>query len=409
MKPFNLHIISCLWVAIMFIGVAQPQDKKTQLQADKKKIEEEIEYTNKLLEETKETKKASLDHLVIIRNKVSNRQKLIETIGSEIEIVEEQIAINNEIIKDLSKDLENLREEYAKMVWFAYKNRSAYNKLMFIFSASDFNQAYQRMKYFSQYSEYRKKQAAMITSTRRQINEAIAELESFKHQKLSLLSSKEQEIAMLNNEKKEQNRMIEGLTDKEKELVALLEEKEQAAMELQREIERIIAEEMRLAAEKTGSGSSSTFSLTPAEKILSDNFEANMGGLPWPLERGIISSYFGEHPHPLLKNVKTKNNGINILTDTGTKARAVFAGTVTRVMSIPSYNYVVMIRHGAFLSVYSNLDEVYVEKGDPVEIKQEIGRVFTNLKDNKTELHFELWKSKTLLDPAKWLAGGAEF
>ena len=142
----------------MFIGVAQPQDKKTQLQADKKKIEEEIEYTNKLLEETKETKKASLDHLVIIRNKVSNRQKLIETIGSEIEIVEEQIAINNEIIKDLSKDLENLREEYAKMVWFAYKNRSAYNKLMFIFSASDFNQAYQRMKYFSQYSEYRKKQ-----------------------------------------------------------------------------------------------------------------------------------------------------------------------------------------------------------------------------------------------------------
>ena len=148
--------------------------------------------------------------------------------------------------------------------------------------------------------------------------------------------------------------------------------------------------------------------MTPAELLLSENFESNQGGLPWPLERGIISSTFGEHEHPVLKGVKIKNNGIDILTEENAKVRAIFAGTVTRVMSIPNYNYVIMIRHGEYLSVYSNLDEVYVNKGDMVDTKQEIGKLHTNAKDLKTELHFELWKGKTLLNPASWLAKDSE-
>ncbi len=137
---------------------------------------------------------------------------------------------------------------------------------------------------------------------------------------------------------------------------------------------------------------------------MSSNFEENRGGLPWPVENGVISSTFGEHFHPVLKQVKTKNNGIDVLTDENMKSRAVFEGEVTRVISIPNYNYVVMIRHGEYLTVYSNLSEVYVKKGDKVETKQSIGKVYTDKKEMKTEIHFELWKGKTLLNPANWLA-----
>ncbi|MBN1337925.1 MAG: peptidoglycan DD-metalloendopeptidase family protein [Bacteroidales bacterium] len=406
-KHFFIAIVVfvLLW---MLPGYALSQDKKSELKQEKARIEEEISYTNSLLEETKQSKKASLDQLSIIRNKISYREKLIHNIADEIEMVDDRIAMNNEIIKDLSRDLENLKSEYAMMIYHGYKNRDAYSRLMFIFSASDFNQAYRRLKYFGQYSEYRKNQVGLIEQTRVELDTAIAGLEKYKAEKLELLTVKEAEKLNLTQEKTLHDQTVNKLSNKEKELMAVLKEKETAAAKLQKEIQKIIEEEIRLAAEKTGTTKAGVFSLTPEEKILSDNFELNRGGLPWPVDRGLIAAKFGEHPHAVLKNVKTKNNGINILASANTKARAVFAGVVTRVMSIPNYNYVVMVRHGEYLTVYSNLDEVYVEKDDPITIKKEIGRIYTNVKDMKTELHFELWKGKTLLDPEKWLAGGAQ-
>ncbi|MCD4747585.1 MAG: peptidoglycan DD-metalloendopeptidase family protein [Bacteroidales bacterium] len=394
---------------IIFIGnISYAQKDKQKLQANKNKIENEIKYTNKLLEETKKSKQTSVNQLVILNNKINNREKLIKTINTELNNLNKQIELNNTIVKELTNDLKNLKDEYAKMIYYAFKNKNAYDRLMFLFASDDFNQAFKRLKYLQQYSTYRKKQVELILKTQKELNQNIEKLESHKTEKTALLQSKEKEKNQLTKEKNEKDNTIKQLTQKEKKLLKTLKEKEKAAIKLQNAIEAIIAEEIRFAAErakKTGMKTKTTiFALTPEEKKLSETFATNKGSLPWPSERGIITSSFGEHAHPVLKGIKIKNNGIDILTEKGSKARAIFGGTVTRVLTIPNYNYVVMIRHGEYLSVYSNLDEVYVRKGDIISIKQDIGLVHTSQDESKTELHFELWKGKTLLNPASWLA-----
>lgn len=399
---FILLCIIAVWILVPVL--LQAQEKKEKLKGDKKKIEEEIEYNSQLLEQTKKTKLTTLNQLVILKNQISNREKLINNIGLEIKILDEQISLNNEILKDLNNDLEKLKDEYAEMIYYAYKNKSSYDKLIFIFASRDFNQAYKRLKYFQQYSAYRKTQTQLIEQTQQEISGTLKELETHKADKVNLMANLENEKNQLTKERTLQYRAMRNLSKKEKQLLATIDEKEKAAKKLQKEIEKIIAEEIRLAAKKAGTTATGSYALTPAEVKLSTDFTSNKGGLPWPLERGIISNTFGEHEHPVLKNVKTKNNGIDIVTEQSSKARAIFKGEVTRVMSIPNYNYVIMIRHGEYLSVYSNLDEVYVEKGDNIKTKQEIGRIHTDEKELKTELHFELWKGKTLLNPSKWLA-----
>lgn len=403
-NSFNLFFVFCVAVLIVFTYTLTAQNKKSLLTQDKNKIEEEIQFNTKLLDETKKSKKASLNQLILLKDQIKNRKNLINTLNAQLNQVNNQIDLNNELLKKLQQDLSKLKQDYAEMIYYAYKNRNAYHRLMFLFSAEDFNQAYKRLKYYQQYASFRKTQASLIEDTKLDISTTQEELLVHKKEKLELLSSVKNETSQLNQEKNRKNEAIQSLTKKEKDLLKTIKAKEKAAKKLQKEIEKIIAEEIRLAAEKKGTTKSSGFSLTPEELQLSENFAANKGKLPWPLERGIVSSTFGEHAHPVLKNVKTKNNGIDILTDKSAKARAIFGGEVTRVISIPNYNYVVMIRHGEYLTVYSNLVEVFVKKGDKIETKQEVGVIHTDNTELKTELHFELWKGKTLLNPASWIA-----
>lgn len=405
-RNIKLFVFPVIWTFLLLIqiGTIRSQDNKDKLQHDKQKIEEEIKYNSKLLEETKKSKKTSLNQLVIIKNQIASREKLIETINDEVKSVNGQVNMNTEILTELQNDLDHLKEEYANMIYYAYKNRSSFDRLMFIFASDDFNQAFRRIKYFEQYTDYRKTQVQLIINTKVEIDSTIKVLEVHKQDKLVLLSNLEEERDLLSKERSQQNSVYQSLGKKEKELAKTIKQKEKAAKKLQKEIEKIIAEEIRLASEKSGTTKTGSFALTPEELELSSNFEENRGGLPWPVENGVISSTFGEHFHPVLKQVKTKNNGIDVLTDENMKSRAVFEGEVTRVISIPNYNYVVMIRHGEYLTVYSNLVEVYVKNGDKVETKQHIGKVYTDKKEMKTEIHFELWKGKTLLNPANWLA-----
>lgn len=398
-----IKLVLCLLV-FSFVGSSFAQDKKTLLQSDKKKIEEEIEYSTRLLEETKKSKKTSLNQLVLLKKQIRDREKLLQNMRKQVKAVDETIKLNEEIISDLNMDLKKLRDEYAQMVYFAYKNRNSYDKLMFIFAARDFNQAYKRLKYFQQYSEYRKMQSQLIIKTRDELELTIDQLETNKQEKMELVSSLTAEKEKLDQQKTMKSKTYQKLSKREKQLLATIKQKEKASKKLQKEIEKIIAEEIRLAAKKPGTKNTSSFALTPAELELSANFELNKQKLPWPLKRGVISEKFGEHPHPVLKNVMVQNKGLDFLTDKGAKARAVFEGEVTRVISIAGYNYVVMIRHGEFLTVYSNLVEVYVQKGDKINTGQEIGEVHTDTKEMKTDLHFEMWKGKTLLNPSNWLA-----
>jgi septal ring factor EnvC (AmiA/AmiB activator) len=384
------------------------QDRKEELQEEKKQIEEDIAYTSKLLDQTRENRQNSMDGLIILQQKILQRERLVNAYEAELALLDRQINITGDSITSLSTELKKLKEEYARMIYYANRNRSAYDRLVFIFASEDFNQAYRRIKYFQQYGAYRRMQARLITSTQDELSIKELELERQKNEKQNLLAMEKSQKQQLENEKGQVDRAIRNLSRREKELNTSIKSKEKALARLEKAIADIIAEEIRLAEERArreaGTTTSAGFALTPEEKILSDNFSSNKGKLPWPTERGVLSGTFGEHRHPVLARVKVKNNGIDILTSEGEYARAVFAGEVTRVISVPNFNNVVIIRHGEFLTVYSNLDEVLVSKGQKVETKQPLGRVYTNRNENRTELHFEIWRAKDLMNPASWLA-----
>lgn len=399
-----LIIFFGLWMVLTLKG----QDEKTKLQDQRSRIEEEIRYTNKLLEETRKNRVASVNEVVLINNKIGKRQQLISAYNNELRLIERNIQLASQDISALQKELEALKAEYARMIFYAQKNRNAYRRLMFVFSAESFNQAYRRLKYFQQYSEYRRRQADLIREKELALGQRILGLEERKAEQLVLLKGERTEQQKLQQEKGQKNITVSNLKQQEKKLLQTLREKEQARARLNKEIERIIAEEIRKAREAGGDRSKAKpgdyFELTPEELALSNDFAGNQGKLPWPLERGVIAGSFGEQDHPVLKGIKTKSNGVDIVTAPGAQARSVFKGKVSRVMNVPRFNTVIIIRHGEFLTVYSNLDEVLVKAGDQVDTKQVLGRIHTQIAEGKTELHFEIWKGKTVMDPALWLA-----
>ncbi len=404
LKPYGILLFLAFHV---FAGPLQAQDKKAQLQQQKAKIEEEISYTNKLLEETKKSRQTSINQLVLLNKQISRRQELINAINGEIRSLDNKINRTNDTIKQLTQTVERLKKEYASMIYYASKNRNSYSRLMFIFAAHDFNQAYQRLKYFQQYSAYRQNQVRVIKETQEALNGKLALIEQQKKEKLSLKQMEEGEQKKLAKEKGQQDEVVKNLTKKEKDLLKKLRESEQAARKLQKAIEDLIAEEIRKAneaAKKTGVKPTpeNKFALTPAEMELSSSFSGNKGRLPWPTERGVISGTFGEHPHPVLKGIITKNNGVDIDTEKGSIARSVFDGVVSSTMNLPNFNNVVIVKHGEYLTVYSHLDQLYVKKGDKVKTKQQIG-VIRTADGGKTYLHFELWQGKNLQNPENWI------
>jgi septal ring factor EnvC (AmiA/AmiB activator) len=412
----SLNILIVFTFLTFFHPSSYSQVTKDKLQNTKKQLEDEIRYTNSLLEQTQKTKQTSLNRLVILNKQIEKRELLIETMNKEIGQIQIQIEVQDMQIQKLATDLQKMKAEYARMIYYAYKNLNAYNRLMFIFSAKDFNQAFHRLKYYQQYSVYRRKQAEIIQAMQMELTRQKKVLEETKGKKLSLVQLKEQEKTHLTKEKQEKDNTVKELSQKEKQLIATLKEKQQAAARLQKEIEKLIAEEIRAAAERARNAGKkeaipkmetarTEMMLTPVEVELSNSFAANKGKLPWPSEKGIITGIFGEHPHPVLKYVKVRNNGIDISTEKGANARAVFNGKVSRVMSFPNLNKVVIIRHGEYLTVYSNLESVMVRDGEIVTTKQNIGTVHTNPEDSRTDLHFEIWLGKTIQNPQEWLAG----
>ena len=423
--PFS-NIMNVKWLLMLcfFImltpGFSQTTKDKEKLQRTKQKLEEEIRYTTDLLEKTQKNKETSLNKLQILAKQIKNREALINAINRELNNVQITIAVDSIQVNRLSKQLHDLKSEYERMIYNAYRIMNGHNQLMFIFSAKDFNQAYQRMKYYQQYAAYRRHQAEHIESTKKAITAHRKDLEDVKSQKLNLVQSKQSEKQKLDHEKTEKTNAVKEFSSQEKQLLATLKTKQQAAQRLENAIEKLIADDIRASEErmrkkeakenKTGTTpktnvTPAAMDFTPKEKELSSSFSANRGRLPWPCDRGFISGSFGEHAHPVLEHVKVKNNGIDIMTERGSAVKTVFGGKVSRVMSLPSLNNVVIIRHGEYLTVYSNLDEVSVRDGQEVTVKQSIGKVHAGSGDQKSELHFELWCGKVIQNPEEWLAG----
>lgn len=392
-----------LFIAFMLPLCAVAQTK-ADLEKKKKKTINEINYTNKLLEETRKNQKESENNLALLGSQISSRKELISDINNEIAFVSGRIKETESIIAMMTEDLEDLKLSYARMLQIAWKNQNKNNEIMFLLSSKDFNQSYLRLKYMQQMADYHKRQLIAINAIKAFLERQKEKLLAQKAEHQKLLDEEKVEARNLENAKKQQENTLAKLKGKEADLKKQLAEKNKQKQQLQAAIEKLIAEEVKKSSASKGKANTGKYELTPDEKIVSDNFGSNVGKLPWPVQRGVIVSRFGKQPHPVISGVEIDNKGIDISTTTGSDARAVFDGEVRKVFSIPGTQNAVIIRHGEYLSVYTHIDKVFVSVGDKVKAKQAIGKIYTDDAENKTVLHLEIWKGSATLNPANWLA-----
>ncbi len=408
MPKFSKYFLVFIGLMLLFTnGWAQ---SKSELEKKRAALQREISQTNKELQETRKDKSAAAAQVKSLKRKIELREELIRTINKEVAGLNSEINETSGEIHELENTMKELKQSYEQMILFAQRNQNSYQRLMYIFAATDFNQAMKRLRYLQQYSDGRKRQAAMLDSTQTALEHKQQDLESQKVSKTALLDTQLKEKEALNKERKEKDKLIAQLQDQEKKLRTDLANKQRAKKKLDNAIADLIKKEIEAAKKKAAAAgaknvtSENVFSLTPEAKKLSAGFASNMGNLPWPVANGRITSSFGDHPHPELKGIVISNNGVDIGTAKGSSVRTVFDGEVSGVITIPGANSAVIIRHGEYLTVYSNLEAVFVRKGDKVSVKQSIGRVYTDPDDGSSQVHLEIWKGTAKLDPVKWLA-----
>jgi septal ring factor EnvC (AmiA/AmiB activator) len=391
---------SLLLSLVLFLSVLSLSGQSiTDLRAKKAETNQRIQFTSKLLQEAQKSEKSSLGKLQLLNSQIQNRNQLIENINTEIRLLNNYINDNTLVSKMLGNDLSHLKKEYAAMVRFAQKNKNSYDMIIFLLSAENLNQAYKRMLYLKQYAKYRRSQTEVILAVNGLLNSKIESLKKQKQEKADLLTTKNVEAKQLLGEKTQQDKNLQSLKTQQQDLKKKLRDQQKEEEKLNREIERLIEEEAKLARDK------GQFEMAPDQKLLAADFEKNKGRIPWPVERGVITEKFGVHSHAVLKNIQVKSNGIEISTENGAKARAVFNGEVSRVFAISGGNMAVIIRHGSFLSVYSNLKEVYVKAGQKVKTKEVIGGIFSDPSNgNKTALKFQVWKENVKMNPEEWIS-----
>jgi murein hydrolase activator len=382
-----------------FICFAWAQSR-IELERQRNSTLNEITETNEILTNLQANKQNSLEILELINRKLTLRNNLINNLSKDVTKVEMRIEEINEQVYLLNKDIQLIKLEYGRLIYLSYINRNRYNGLMFLLSAKNMNQAYLRLKYIRQYTEYRKQQVKAISNLSSDLNKQIGLLELQKKEKSNLLSNKELEVKNLKIEETAKFEIVKKLKSREKELNEKLRVKKRIAEKLKREIEKVIKAEMKAAVTKS---SEPNYVVAPEDKLLSANFKENRGRLPWPTDRGIITGFFGERSHPEYRGVKIKNDGIDISTTSGSYVKAVFDGEVRHVFSVLGANTTILIRHGNFYSLYSNLIDVRVKTGDKVKTKQILGKIFTDDQSKSSVLHIELYENLIKLDPQVWL------
>lgn len=402
---------------LLFSVGGYAQRTKESLQKEINSLQKEIETANKLLKETSKNKEVTLNQVSLMDKRIKDRQKLINTCNEQIKVLDRSINQGERNIRALNAELAKLRGEYSKMVQFAYRNKSHYDQLEFLFASEDFNQATRRMRYIQQFADARKTKIDQISATQQKVKSEVEANRKAREEQAALLAEQKAQQEALVKEKEELDAKVKLLKKNEKSIQQGIKDKQAQAKKFQKQIDDIIAEEIRKAneraaaeAKKANKGGSKTnaksdkMALTPQEKALSTVFSANKGKLPWPVERGVVSSSFGKHASAISDKVLVTNNGMDIATTENAKARCVFEGVVVSVVRPSASNIGVIIRHGDYFTVYSQMDEVYVNRGDKVKTKQDIGRVHTDRSEGKTELHFELRQGTQTLNPSQWLA-----
>lgn len=403
---------------ILLIAASAAAQQRKELEDRRRELIKNIRETTGMLNETRKDKEAAMDRMYVLQNQVHNREQLINTLHQEIDYTSDNINRSTEVVSALNTDIDRLKKEYSLMIRKAYRLRMNNSPLLYILSADNFSQAFRRWQYLRQYDRYRKKQALLIAETQQTLTAKIQVLEKRKSEKENLLATVEVQKKMMANEAKEKSQLVKSLKNNEKQLQKELKQQELQHQQLDEAIERVILAEIKASREKARSlgakpkpSGPTTAKTPPALEVtdtpeniaLSNDFRKNRGSLPWPVAKGVVTRRFGRQPHPTLPKVEITNNGIDIRTDPNAEVKSIFNGKVSGIQFIPGFNNILIIQHGNYYSVYSNLDEVYVKKGDVIKTKQAIGKVGLNNMNGKPELHFEIWKEKEHLDPAIWV------
>ncbi len=395
----------CSFLLLLCLSLSSfGQNKKAQLQKERNALQKEISRANEMLKKTASNRELTANQLRALNRAIEARKKLLTTMTAEIDYLQESKGVNERKIDSLEAKIEDHKEEYAELIRQSYRSKSKTSRLMFLLSAQDFNQAYRRLRYMQDLSRHRKAKVAELKSAQEEIKNTVNLIEQEVAEKEALIEEKKEEQEKLRGEIQNKNSMVRKLQRQESSLRAEIKEKEKAARELQKEIEKAIEAELaRLKAENTNSGTSSDLARTPESIALGNSFTSNQGKLPWPVERGVIVSKFGAQPHPVYPSIRVNNNGVKILTEKGAVARAAFEGTVNSILVIPGNHKAVILIHGNYLTVYSNLDEVYVTRGQKVDTKQKLGLIHTDNNNGETVLEFQIWKNTDKLNPESWL------
>ena len=396
-----------------------------ELEHRRRRALQDIELTTRLLHETNANAKLSLNRLNLLSQQLIARRRIVDILGEELAMIDRSINAMVADIAVLQSELDKTKDNYARALKNQHQeHRTSQYRMLMILSADNLSQSYRRMRYMREYADWQKTEADRIIAKQKEIERRKSLLEDSRKSKMTLLSQREEERRNIETEERQQKADVNEINKKRKNLQQQLQQKRNEANALNRQIENLIAEDMsdsgRTAAARSDAdkdaaepsksvGETNTpasgYVMNESETVLSNTFVSNKGKLPYPLSgRYTIISTFGEHQHQALSHVRTNNNGIDIQTTANADARAIFKGVVTRVFVMPGFNNNVIIRHGNYLTVYSNLSTVYVKAGDVVDTRQAIGKIFTDTdKGNETILHFQLWQERTKLNPLSWI------
>jgi murein hydrolase activator len=390
MRVYLLIFITCLISFTLLNG-----QTRSELEKQRKKTLSEISYVDNLLKTTGKKKAQSMNAVKIISNKLNLRESVLKSMSEEIGLINSRISLNKIAIDMMEEDLIALKNEYAQAVYNSYKVKKGNPELVYILSARDFNQGYKRLKYLQQITKYRRRQSEIILELKGQSETSKQRLENDLSKISDLKTNEEQQKKLLQNEKDKRKGIVRSLSSKERQLKQELKRKKSVAKKIEKEIAKIIEEERKKAIKSKN---------TPEQQLIGKSFVENKGRLPWPVVKGIITSKFGIHQHPVLKNLTEDNIGIEITSSERMKVRSVFKGQVVKVFSIAGANMTIIIRHGKYLTVYANIINVKVRSGENVEVKQELGNVYSDPgSNNNCVLKFMIFEKK-YLNPKEWIS-----
>ena len=390
----NRYILICILYSVLCIPVLAADSVK-DLQKKQKKLQEDIEQTNKMLKQTKKDEKATMNKLQLLGQNIKTQKQLIRTLDNEI------VALNREMNRlsgkrdSLQGVLVGYKQDYAAMVRQSHYARMQQSPLLFLLSSNSFQQLVRRVRYLQEFAHFRQEQVRRIEHTQAEIDTQNELLQANKNDKQTALSTRKKEQENLKRDERKQQTMLSQLKSKEKDLNKQLKQQQKKVAELNKKIDDMIRKQTEKASKTT---------LTKEQQLLAGGFEANKGRLPWPVEKGMISGHFGKQQHPVYSQVTMDNKGIYVQTVAGTKARAVYKGEVTSCFMVAN-TYAVIVQHGNYRTVYSNLSKLNVKQGDQLETKQTIGTIYTDAEqDQKTELYFQIYKDRDILNPELWIA-----